>query len=83
MHAGKVIEVKPFCPRHGVPLKHRVHANWHCTQGSCDYYLFLPSLADRSGEAVRFLKNIHGQIENRVRDGEGYIKCPNDPSPHI
>lgn len=82
---GKPIDAKPFCPRHGVPLKPRSASsnNWHCTNHSCDYYQYIPSLAVLSTDRTELLTRVYSQIERSVREGVGYRVCPDDPSSQI
>jgi hypothetical protein len=84
--AGQAIDAKPFCPRHGVELKPRSDGNnWHCTQLSCDYRLYMPSLAILAPPAdkAEFLGHVYTQIERRVREGNGYVVCPDEASLQI
>jgi nucleoside phosphorylase len=86
LHTGEVLDTKPFCPRHHVPLKPRTFADadWRCTQKDCDYHRLMPDLSSLDVVVkIAYLKHVHDEIEQRVRQGEGYIACDDDAALYV
>lgn len=86
MRVGEVVEVKPFCPRHGVPLKPKqnLEPNWYCTTAACDYYRLMPNLSSFDlKDRIALLRGVHAEIQRRVKEGTAYTMCADDPSSQI
>jgi hypothetical protein len=84
MLAGKVIDAKPFCLRHRVPLQPLPGGtDWRCPQQACGYYQYQPKLALMASDKLEFLTAVNKLIEQRVREGVGFAICPDDETSHI
>jgi hypothetical protein len=84
MHTGSAAQADPVCPTHHVLMETRPGdlqgTNWYCTDPRCTYHRYMPKLAifGEYDKRRKYLTYIYSEIERRVKEGTGYLKCSDE-----